>query len=121
MSVPVVLAIGLLGGLAAIARFLVEGAVAARAGRDFPFGILAVNLTGAFLLGAVVGAALSDDADRLLATGLLGAYTTFSAWTWDSHRLAGDGRRRLAALNFAVSLILGVGAAWLGRRLGAAL
>jgi CrcB protein len=121
VSLPVLVAIGLLGGAGSIARFVLDAAVTRRAGRDFPLGTLAVNLSGSLALGVLVGAALTGDPYRLAGTGLLGAYTTFSTWALESHRLAEDGRLRLGALNVAVSLVLGVAAAWLGRRLGAAL
>jgi fluoride exporter len=121
VSVPVLLAVGLVGGLGAIARFLLDGAVGRRLGREWPFGTLAVNLTGAFVLGALSTAALSDEAFRIAGTGLVGAYTTFSTWMLETHRLAEDGRLRAAALNVAVSLAAGLPLAWLGRRLGAGL
>jgi CrcB protein len=113
--VILLIGIGLLGGAGAVARFLLDGAVTARAGSGFPWGTLAVNLSGAFVLGLLVGVA--DDAYRLFGTGLLGAYTTFSTWMLESHRLGEDGRLRLGALNFALSLVAGVAAAWLGRHL----
>ena len=95
MSAPVLLAIGLLGGAGAVARYGVDAAVTARAGRAFPpLGILVVNLSGAFLLGLLVGATVHGDAYRLAATGLLGSYTTFSTWMFDSHRLAAGGAAR---------------------------
>jgi CrcB protein len=119
--VILLLAAGLVGGLGAIARFLLDGAVARRVGRAFPYGTLAVNLSGAFVLGALAGAALSGDAYRVAGTGLIGAFTTFSTWALESHRLAEDGQGALGALNFAASLVLGVALAWAGRRLGAAL
>jgi CrcB protein len=112
--------LGALGGIGAIARFLLDGAVAARVGRGFPYGTLAVNLTGAFVLGAFAGAALSGDSYRLAGTGLIGSYTTFSTWAFESQRLGEDGQLRTGALNFVVSLVLGVAAAWLGRHVGAA-
>jgi CrcB protein len=123
MSALVVLGIGLLGGLGSVARVLVTAAVTRRAGegQPFPFGTLAVNLSGALALGLLAGAALSGDGLRLAATGLLGSYTTFSTWMLDSRRLALGGRARLAVLNIAGSLLLGVAAVWLGRRIGAAL
>jgi CrcB protein len=113
--VTLLIGIGLLGGVGAVARFLLDGAVTERAGTGFPWGTLAVNLSGAFALGLLVGVA--DDTYRLLGTGLLGAYTTFSTWMLESHRLGEDGRLRLGALNFALSLVAGVAAAWLGRHL----
>ena len=121
MSLPLALGVGLLGGLGSLARFLVDGAVAARFGRGFPLGTLVVNLSGAFALGVLVGAAVSSDMLRLDGTGLIGAYTTFSTWALESQRLGEDGQARLGALNFLVSLVAGLLAAWLGRKLGMAL
>jgi len=126
MSAPLLLLVGILGGAGALARFLVDAAITARAartrtpagGRPFPLGILAVNLSGAFLLGIVVGLAVHGDRYSLIATGLLGSYTTFSTWVFDSHRLASDGRPASAALNIGASLVLGLLAVWLGRELG---
>ncbi len=120
MTAPVLLAIGLLGGAGAVVRYGVDAAVSARAGRAFPpLGILVVNVSGAFLLGLLVGATVHGDAYRLAATGLLGSYTTFSTWMFDSHRLATGGRRSGATLNLAAGLALGLLAVWLGRELGA--
>jgi CrcB protein len=119
VSVAVVLGIGAIGGLGAIARFLLDGAVASRVGRRFPFGTLAVNLSGSFVLGLLVGTALSERAYDLLGTGLIGAFTTFSTWALESHRLGEDGRLGPGVLNFVASLAFGVAAAWLGRELGA--
>ena len=121
MSAPVLLAVGVLGGLGAIARFLVAAAIDARARSAFPAGILAVNLSGTFLAGLVAGVALAHDADLLLAGALLGAYTTFSTWVFDSERLARGGRATLAVANLAGSLALGLAAVWLGRTAGLAL
>lgn len=121
MSAPVLLAVGILGGLGAIARFAVADAVDRRAARPFPAGILAVNLSGTFVLGLLAGIALARDADILLAGGLLGAYTTFSTWMFDSERLARGGRRGLAVANVVVSLAAGLAAVWLGRTAGLAL
>lgn len=121
MSPAVVAGLGLLGGLGALARFLLDGAVSRSVLSDFPYGTLAVNALGSFLLGVLAGASLSGDAYRLAGTGLIGAFTTFSTWTFESHRLGEDGQLCLGAVNFAVSLLLGVGLAWTGRHLGTAL
>jgi len=120
MSAPIVLAVGVLGGLGAVARHLLDGAISRRSRSAFGFGILAVNLSGALLLGVLAGAAVDGDAHRLLAGGLLGAYTTFSTWMLQSRRLAEDGAPALAALNLAAGLLLGLLAVWAGRELGAA-
>ena len=95
-----------LGGVGALARWTLDGLVSARWGREFPLGTLAVNLTGAFTLGLLVG------------TAALGSYTTFSTWMFESHRLGEDGERRLAVANLAVSLAAGLLAALAGWALG---
>ncbi|HEV2777313.1 MAG TPA: fluoride efflux transporter CrcB [Solirubrobacteraceae bacterium] len=123
------LAIGLLGGAGSVARFALDRAITERtedraadvARPVFPLGTLAVNLSGALLLGLLVGTAPGDDTLRLVGTGLLGAYTTFSTWMLETARLAAGGRRRAAAANIAVSLALGLLVVWLGRELGRAL
>jgi len=121
VSAGVLLGIGVLGGFGAILRFALDGAVSGRVAGAFPFGTLAVNLSGAFALGVLVGAELDQDAYRLAGIGLIGSFTTFSTWTLESHRLAEDGELGLGTLNFAVSLVLGVLLAWLGRHIGTAL
>jgi CrcB protein len=121
VSLAVVIGIGLLGGFGAIGRFLLDGAVAGQVGRIFPWGTLVVNLSGAFLLGVLLGATVNGDAFRLVATGLLGSFTTFSTWALESHRLGEDGQLGVGIANLLVSLVLGVAAAWLGRHLGTAL
>ena len=118
MSALVLLGLGVLGGLGAIARFLLDGAVAARIAGDFPYGTLAVNLAGSLVLGVLVGAGVHGDGERLAAIGLVGAFTTFSTWAYESHRLGEDGQLRSGVLNFAVSLGLGLAAVWLGRQIG---
>ena len=118
MSLGVWIGIGLLGGLGACARVLLGAAVDARAERAtfFPWGTLAVNLSGAFALGVLAGAGLAGDAYTLAATGFLGAFTTFSTWVVDARLLGG----RAGFANVAVSLALGLLAVWLGRELGLA-
>lgn len=118
MTATVLVGIGLLGGGGAVARFALDGAVGARLGREFPYGTLAVNVVGSFILGLLADALVSQDEYRLAGTGLIGGFTTFSTWAFESHRLNEDGESRLGAVNFAVSLLLGVLAAWAGRRLG---
>lgn len=107
-----------LGGLGALLRFLLDGIVASRVGRDFPFGTLVVNVTGAIALGLVAGAALRGEAGVLAGSAAIGSYTTFSTWMLETHRLAEEGELANAFANAAVSLALGLLAAALGRSLG---
>lgn len=118
MSLAVVLGAGALGGVGAMLRFLLDGAVTRRTGGGFPFGTLAVNLSGALVLGVVAGAALSGDAYEVWGVGLLGGYTTFSTWMLETHRLAAERRGLAAVVNVVGSIVLGVLAAWIGRSLG---
>ncbi|HEY2398325.1 MAG TPA: fluoride efflux transporter CrcB [Solirubrobacteraceae bacterium] len=109
------LGIALLACLASVARLLLDAALTSRAGGRFPLGTLTVNLSGALLLGLVVGVSLHGDAYLLAGTAALGSYTTFSTWMFESHRLAEDGEGPALALNVLASLILGVAAVALGR------
>jgi CrcB protein len=118
VSFAVVLGVGVLGGLGAMLRFLLDGAVARRTGGRFPFGTLAVNLSGALVLGVLSGAALRGDAYEIWGIGLIGGYTTFSTWMLESQRLAAERRGLATVLNVVGSVVLGVLAAWLGRSLG---
>ncbi|HTX12614.1 MAG TPA: fluoride efflux transporter CrcB [Solirubrobacteraceae bacterium] len=121
MSAVVWIAVGLLGGLGALLRFFVDGVVASRVGRDFPFGTLVVNLTGATTLGFLVGLGFTGDRLLLAGTATLGSYTTFSTWVLESHRLVEDGELALAGANLLGSLGIGLGAAALGRLIGSQL
>jgi fluoride exporter len=107
------------GGLGRIARFLLDGAISQRAGRQVPAGTFAVNISGALVLGLVVGTALRGDARALVGTGALGSYATFFTCMLEARRGAEEGAYRVAALDVAASLVVGLGAAWVGRELGA--
>ena len=119
MSLPVWIAVGLLGGIGALGRFFIDASVAARARRDFPIGTLVVNLTGATLLGFLVGLGFTGTRLLLAGTATLGSYTTFSTWMLETQRLVEDGELLLAGANILISLVAGVGAAALGRFIGA--
>ena len=114
-------AVGALGGAAAVARFVIDATVTARADHPIPLGILAVNLAGAFALGIVAGAALEGEALAIVAGGGIGSFTTFSTWILDSHRLAEAGQARLVWLNIGLSTAVGFAAVVLGHWLGGAL
>jgi CrcB protein len=115
------LSVGLLGGVGALGRFLLDAAVSLRVGRQFPVGTLAINASGAFLLGLLAGLGVGGRAMLLAGTATLGSYTTFSTWMLESHRLGEDGELRLALANLTVSLLVGVAAAAAGWTLGGVL
>lgn len=121
MSLGVWIAIAGLGGVGAISRFLLDAAIASRAGRNFPFGTLTVNASGAFALGLLVGIALEGDAYLLAGTATLGSYTTFSTWMLETHRLGEESEPGLLLANILISATVGLGAAALGRAIGGAL
>ncbi len=113
------LAVGVLGGLGSIARFLLTRAVAGATGGRLTFGTLAVNLSGTVVLGVLAGMSLSANAYLLAGTAAIGSYTTFSTWMLEAEN---DGERGLGgamAANIILSLLLGLAAAWLGRQIGA--
>ena len=118
MSAPAWIAVGLLGGLAAGGRFLLDCEVAARWPSRFPRGILVVNLLGALALGIVAGAGLHGAALTIVAGGAIGSFTTFSTWILDSHRLQRGGQLDLALLNIGLSVLAGFAAVTLGHWLG---
>ena len=118
MSAGVWVAVVLIGGAGSVLRFYVDGIVTSAIGRDFPYGTLAVNLTGAVILGLVTGLALAGDAALLAGTAAVGSYTTFSTWMLETQRLTEERQHRKVIANVAVSLVLGVAAAALGRLIG---
>ncbi|MFJ3879163.1 fluoride efflux transporter CrcB [Streptomyces sp. NPDC090077] len=99
-------------------RYLTDRAVQARHDSVFPWGTFVVNIAACLLLGVLAGAALagagSSRVDLLLGTGLCGALSTYSTFSYETLRLAERGRRFLAAANVAASVLAGLGAVTLG-------
>jgi len=121
LSVAVWIGVAVLGGCGALARFGLTLLVADRFHPHLPLGTLAVNLSGAFLLGLLVGASPGGDLRLLLGAGALGSYTTFSTLMLETQRLEEAGKRQAAVINLLLSLTLGLGAAALGRWIGSKL
>lgn len=95
------------GALGAAVRYLLDRAIAARQTGPFPLGTLVINLTGSVALGGLVGWAgrhqLPSSMLAWAGTGFLGAYTTFSTFTFETVRRLEDGAWRYAAWNLALS------------------
>jgi len=111
-------AVAAIGGASALARFFVDGIIAPRIGSDFPAGTLAVNASGAFVLGLFAGLSLSGESLLLAGTASIGSYTTFSTWMLETQRLTEAGDQSNAGANLVVSIGVGLGAAALGRVIG---
>jgi fluoride exporter len=118
MSPAVALLVTLAGGAGALLRVLVGRAVTRRTGGPLAVGTFAVNVTGAFALGILAGLAPDEEATLILGAGLLGGYTTFSTWMFETQRFVREHALRAAAANLTGSLAVGLLAVWLGRTLG---
>lgn len=109
------------GALGAVARYSTGRLVMAVSGRGAPWGVLTVNLLGAFVLGVLSGAGPARGVLLVAGAGFLGAYTTFSTWMIETEGMAEQGRISAALLNVVSPLIGGIGLAAAGFALGAAL
>ena len=110
------------GGTGSLMRYVVAGWAQRLSNSTFPVGTLAVNLVGCALIGfltpILTGPVLIREEYRLaVLVGLLGGFTTFSTYGWETVCLADDRQFWLAAANILASNLLGLGAAWLAARL----
>jgi CrcB protein len=113
-----VLLVALAGALGALARYGVHGLVQSRTASRFPYGTVVVNITGSFVLGLLVGLAtyqgLDADVRTVVGTGFIGAYTTFSSFSYDTFGLWEEGDTRAAVGNALGSVVVGLVAATAG-------
>ena len=121
---PLIL-IGLGGFAGAISRYLVDGFVSERTGAGFPWGTLAVNLSGSFVLGLLFAmtaerAILPADIRGPVMIGFIGAYTTFSTYMLESWSLVESGSYGPAIANLAGSVVIGLMAVAAGLAVGRA-
>ncbi|MGI8524544.1 MAG: fluoride efflux transporter CrcB [Nocardioides sp.] len=111
-------ALALCGGCGAVLRFVLDGAVTRRFTSTLPMGTMVVNATGALVLGVLNAAALPEHLALVFGTGLIGAYTTFSTWMFETQRLVEERQNVRAAQNIVLSLALGLAAGALGLWIG---
>jgi len=117
-----VIVVGLVvaGAIGAPLRYLVDAKVSRQ-----PWGTFVINVTGSFVLGLITGAVLyhafPNTPKVILGTGLCGAYTTFSTFTFETVRLVEEGDTWAAARYLLASVIVGVAAAAAGLAIAAAL
>ncbi|HEX5827019.1 MAG TPA: fluoride efflux transporter CrcB [Candidatus Limnocylindrales bacterium] len=118
--------VGVGGFFGAVARRVLDLAIAERNPTAFPLGTFVINITGAFALGLLFAWATERDVLPAairgpLMIGFLGAYTTFSTFMLESWRLVEDGAWQLAVLNLGGSVLVGVVAVVAGLALGRAI
>jgi len=115
------LMVGAGGFVGSVLRYLVSGAAQALfKNATFPLGTLVVNVTGCFAIGLIAQLAesrgfLSGTSRTFLVMGVLGGYTTFSAYANESFNLLRAGESPLAIVNVAGQVLLGLVCVWLGR------
>ncbi len=114
-----VLLVALCGAVGCAARYYVSGWVYDLAGTGFPYGTLAVNIAGAFLVGVVMGMGarstiLPPNVRFALVIGLLGGLTTFSTFSYETLKQIEGGHFLLAATNILASVLLCLFFTWLG-------
>jgi CrcB protein len=111
------------GSLGSVTRYWLAGVVQRAVDADLPFGTLAVNLAGSFLIGLVMAlsldrGALGTDARVFLTVGFCGGFTTMSTFGYETLALLREGDVAMAMLNAVASVVLCVIAVWLGDVLG---
>ena len=111
------------GALGSMLRYAMQGWVQRSTTESFPTGTLAVNMLGCVVIGLLAalfaGPHLIREEYRIgLTVGLLGGFTTFSAFEYETFMLAGGGQWRYALANVVASCVLGFIAVWFGYRAG---
>lgn len=107
------------GGVGALVRYMLGTAISTRVGGRFPLGTFVINVTGSFLIGLLM-TLLTERLNvhpnwrLLLVTGVLGGYTTFSTFEYETFRAVQDGGQWIGLLNVIGSVTLGYIAVWLG-------
>lgn len=114
-----VVAIAMGGAAGALLRYWMSAWVYARLGSSFPYGTLVVNVVGSLLMGLfyillVERFSLEPFWRATLLIGVLGAFTTFATFSIETFNLIEDGHQMRALVNVLLSVVLCVGAAWVG-------
>jgi fluoride exporter len=112
-------AIALGGAIGAVSRYLLAGYVHRFTPTSFPYGTFAVNVLGCLLFGVVIGVAdqrfaIGATARAFLLIGVLGGFTTFSSFTFETFQLLRDAQFLWASLNVVGQIAAGMLALWIG-------
>lgn len=112
--------VGLGGLLGSLGRYGLGGALnRIRVGAPLPYETLVINVLGCLLIGALAGigearGVFGGSARAFLFIGLLGGFTTFSTFGYETFQLLRDGQAWIAAMSASLQVVLGVGAVWVG-------
>jgi CrcB protein len=109
-----VLLVALGAAIGAPLRYLTDRLVQSRHDSVFPWGTLAVNVAGSFVLGMLAGLPASPALSAVLGTGFCGALTTYSTFSYETLRLVQEGSRFYALANITASVVAGLGAGLTG-------
>jgi CrcB protein len=115
----ILLAVAVGGGLGALLRYFVAGAIQSAAWPGYPWGIFVVNITGGLAMGLIVELSalklqMTPEMRAFLTTGVLGGYTTFSTYSLDSVLLIERGQYANAAIYIVGSAVLSILALFAG-------
>lgn len=107
------------GGIGATARYGLQGVVYRITGAAFPYGTLVVNVMGSFLIGFLMSFfeerfIVNPSLRIFLTIGILGGFTTFSSFSYETIAMLRDGSYAAAVGNITLSILLCLGATWLG-------
>lgn len=110
------------GAFGSLARYVLQGWVQDATRGTFPFGTLIVNVSGCFVIGFLMTLftgpwPIRDDYRIGLVVGVLGGFTTFSSFGWETFSLANEGQFLRAAANVLLSVVVGLAAVYAGARL----
>jgi fluoride exporter len=110
------------GATGAVLRYLIGGWCQKLMNSPFPIGTLAINVTGCFLIGFLATVfsryiLIRDEYRIAILIGVLGGFTTFSTFGWETFSLINDGQKWHAAANLLLSNVVGLGGVWIGYRL----
>ena len=111
------------GGIGAVFRYFLAGWIYKVVGSDFPYGTLVVNVLGCFVIGLFLTMAedrflVSPSVRTFVAVGIIGGFTTFSTFNFETLELLRDGAISLAMLNVGASVGIGLSATWAGAIIG---
>ncbi|MEX0693154.1 MAG: fluoride efflux transporter CrcB [Rhodospirillales bacterium] len=116
---PMVVYVAAGGAIGAVARYGVMALVSSIWGQGFPLGTLVVNILGSFILGVLIETSAlawspGPEIRAMLVIGVLGAFTTFSAFSLDAVTLLSRGETGAGFLYVAISVVLSIGGLWAG-------